>query len=918
MKTTKTFGLVEYGGSFRDYQRLLLRRMGSRLEESKLHLITPPGSGKISIGLELVRRMGSPCLILTPTSAMRNHWADAFVSQFLPESEKDQIPEYLSYCLREPALVTVVTYEELSEAFATQQLREEAERKATGEADRPSQGHYGPEAGRVDETDLVHLIQENNIGTVLLDEAHHLKEDWMTALEGFLGVFGGEVRLLSLTATPPYDLSAKAWERYMTLCGEFTDEICVPELVKGHSLCPHRDLIYFSFPTEGESEGIRLHRLRVDQAVMEAAGLGFMSELNRRISKLYNRNNSYLYARRSAVVALFTLLHEYGHPIHTKLYHLLTGRATPPPLTLAVAQEAFQFLLESQTILRDHEKLQLMEVFSRYRILEHDGAQLVTTDKIRRTIRSSGGKLAGVVDITRQEAAALTTDLRELVLMDDMDSNGFLHLNDPGLHHSFTSASILAVLTQKLGMTDVGCLSGQTAVLPAALRESLQDTDSFTFSPIPGTLFAYYSFDDVYQAVAVVTELFRQGQVRVLIGSAEDLSEGWEDSFVNTLILTSCGSSMTEALRIRGRVIHAEATDPHKTAHIWHLVTIERNYDLKEYPEMRLASRQTSADQDISSADYRMLCRQFECFIGPNTLTGELENGVERLNAVRPPFDEEGFKRINQTMLDNTATRSQLGEIWESAMRENTRPVSEVRISRQAKVPVLTPMNTLLLLLATACVIAGLCLLPTVILFTYLSFLMTPEISWVVAILLIADIAAVVWGVVFLIYMFPLLVHHLFTTPSIRSVCKSLLKAMKELGLVDKKAELVMEPIKTQGSLRVYLDNCSHSEQLEFQKAVAEIFTPIDTPRYVMVRAGWFNRLLWRWSFSCPSVISRTDISVKVFAKHIRMSLGPMKFQYTHRELGRRYLMNAQNRSYLNERGVTCEKRLHLLKHDPD
>ena len=94
------------------------------------------------------------------------------------------------------------------------------------------------------------------------------------------------------------------------------------------------------------------------------------------------------------------------------------------------------------------------------------------------------------------------------------------------------------------------------------------------------------------------------------------------------------------------------------------------------------------------------------------------------------------------------------------------------------------------------------------------------------------------------------------------------------------------------------------------------MYTPIDTPRYIMVRAGWFNRLLWKWSFTCPSIIGKTDISVKVFAKHMRMSMGPMKFQYTRRELGRMYLMLAQNYSYVNVRGLSCEKRLHLLKRD--
>jgi hypothetical protein len=156
----------------------------------------------------------------------------------------------------------------------------------------------------------------------------------------------------------------------------------------------------------------------------------------------------------------------------------------------------------------------------------------------------------------------------------------------------------------------------------------------------------------------------------------------------------------------------------------------------------------------------------------------------------------------------------------------------------------------------------------------------------------------------------------LFALTSLRSLCKVLVKTLKDLGIISKDAELVMESMTDRNSLRVYLDNCTHSEQIEFHKAVAEMFGPIEAPRYIMVRAGWFKRLLWKWSFACPSVIGKTDVAVKVFAKNMRVSMGNMKFQYTRRELGRKYLMYAQNYSYIHTYHVSCEKRLHLLKHD--
>jgi hypothetical protein len=42
--------------------------------------------------------------------------------------------------------------------------------------------------------------------------------------------------------------------------------------------------------------------------------------------------------------------------------------------------------------------------------------------------------------------------------------------------------------------------------------------------------------------------------------------------------------------------------------------------------------------------------------------------------------------------------------------------------------------------------------------------------------------------------------------------------------------------------------------------------------------------------------------------------MGSMKFQYTRRDPGRKHLIIARNKGYLNLRSTVCEKRIHLLK----
>ena len=92
MSMEKSFASLSYGGTFRDYQRHLMKNLEDRLDERKLNIVTPPGSGKIVLGLELVRRIGEPCLVISSTEVMRNHWVENFVSSF------DEAIGHCHYC----------------------------------------------------------------------------------------------------------------------------------------------------------------------------------------------------------------------------------------------------------------------------------------------------------------------------------------------------------------------------------------------------------------------------------------------------------------------------------------------------------------------------------------------------------------------------------------------------------------------------------------------------------------------------------------------------------------------------------------------------------------------------------------------------------------------------------------------------
>ena len=77
------------------------------------------------------------------------------------------------------------------------------------------------------------------------------------------------IKLIALTATPPYDVEPNIWANYVSLCGEIDAEISVPELVKAKNLCPHQDYIYFNYPTEDEITKIKKYDMRLKTLVDE-------------------------------------------------------------------------------------------------------------------------------------------------------------------------------------------------------------------------------------------------------------------------------------------------------------------------------------------------------------------------------------------------------------------------------------------------------------------------------------------------------------------------------------------------------------------------------------------------------------------------------------------------------------------------
>ncbi|MBQ8827551.1 MAG: DEAD/DEAH box helicase family protein, partial [Clostridia bacterium] len=65
----KKFENISFHGTFRNYQQHVLDNTEQYLKNGKINIVAAPGSGKTVLGLELIRRIGEPCIILSPTTA---------------------------------------------------------------------------------------------------------------------------------------------------------------------------------------------------------------------------------------------------------------------------------------------------------------------------------------------------------------------------------------------------------------------------------------------------------------------------------------------------------------------------------------------------------------------------------------------------------------------------------------------------------------------------------------------------------------------------------------------------------------------------------------------------------------------------------------------------------------------------------
>lgn len=919
------FETLKFQASWREYQRRVLAELESHLDDNHLHIVAAPGSGKTILGLEVMRRIAQPTIILAPTITIRNQWVERLIFMFLPPEETR--PDWISKNIRQPGVLTVITYQAVHAAFSgledsDAEIAPETENDSRAETATGSKKEtiVTPKTKESNTKDIIALLKKQQIRTIILDEAHHLRKEWWKALSRLKDELE-KPTLVSLTATPPYDVDFKEWQRYEALCGPIDTEISVPELVKHGDLCPHQDYVYFSLPTNSESGKLRqfkndvgafLETLKIDQKFLDAfAAHPWINDTQNHVEAILGEPKFFS--------SIIIYLNAVG--VKTPRYALDilgAGESTVPELTLEWLEILLTAVLYTHNDhFPDHKEPleKICKVLKRIGAIERRKVVIDNTKAVQKLLASSLGKLDSIVDITRMENNQLHDDLRMVILADYIRRVELpAHRNDLQPIDKIGVVPIFEYLRRaNIEGIRLGVLTGSLIFIPKEAKTLLEraaktmqiDPKHIRYSKVvhdDNYLYIRIKGEHRQQIVQLITHVFNHGGITVLIGTQALLGEGWDAPSINTLVLASYVGSYMLSNQMRGRAIRIDQNRPNKTANIWHLVAIDiesleekmRFYFTTISKRKRYFGPFEEIKQDLGN-DLRVLCRRFRAFEGlsynPPVV---IENGIHRLGLSGINWDVLGTKRLNQLMLSRARAREKLPDLWNKALM-GSKPKPQMRqtlISNNAP-RAMVFMNTLKYMVINALLVGAYFGVQT---FQHASRQGTFSVF---VIFLVVLVIAVLAATPKLFKAFYLLARNGTLENSVKQVGWVVVDTLQHIELLKtKRNALRVQTFKdSSGIVHCQLDGATTIEKHRFLEAMQEVLGPTENQRYLLVRRSGIGRWGSTDYHPVPRIIGQKKIDAEFFNQRWERHIAPSKLVYTRSIAGRKTLLRARTKS---------------------
>jgi superfamily II DNA or RNA helicase len=940
--TSTTFDKLRFRGRWRRYQELALDALDHDVARggSRTHIVAPPGSGKTLLGVEAIRRIGRPALVLVPNTAVQTQWLRA-VQLFdgdptvaaADTSAPISVLTYQSLCqLDDPshALTELASRRwALERAKVTGQTPAEVEAQAaawTGDAARRRQRELRRitaavkrEIARTERGDVhvrellaagarerLDALRGRHVGTIVLDECHHLASLWGYVVRAAIEELG-DVHLVGLTATPPDELTVTEEELYTALLGPVDFTVPTPAVVRERYLAPYQELAWLTHPLQSEAEWLAEHDVRFQELVTALhddteSPLSFPAWVLTRMREQHR-------AGEDATVTWASF--QRRHPALARAgarFLASAGLSLPPGAPRGEGYRERPSLDDWLVLLEDYSLGCLAadpspEAATRYRAvaaalrelgfnLTRQGIRRGASD-VDRLLTTSGAKSVALVEVVDCEYRARDQTVRALVLADSEE--GATASDSPlvavlrpdagtapdavrALANDGRTAPLRPLLVSGRGLR---CAADDGDVLLAALEERApRELVGWTARGDGHGLVRLQARGIGWQPrvwVGLATELLAAGVTKALVGTRGLLGEGWDAPCVNVLVDLSVATTSVSVTQMRGRSLRLDPDDPDKIASNWDIVCV-------------------APDLMRGDADYQRFVRKHLHLFAPSE-DGVIEAGPSHVHPSLSPFappPASAFDEINRSMIERAREHRRARELWaigEPYLGEErdtlvVKPERPSEITEHAEPPTYAVDQRVPLGLAAA-----------VAAVTPIAASATGDLAALAALGLVPLAVGWAWS------RLARTRRELQAALPLDLVAYAVRDAYRELGELSRQAaaSLAIEP-RSSGYLRVWLKQANAEESSLFSAAVNEIIEPTGAPRYLvsrlvrsrrssfeaLVRAATFRSPFERRWAEVPSDLGRRKERAEVFARAWRRWVGPAELVFTQRsEKGR-------------------------------
>jgi hypothetical protein len=452
--------------------------------------------------------------------------------------------------------------------------------------------------------------------------------------------------------------------------------------------------------------------------------------------------------------------------------------------------------------------------------------------------------LESISELVDVEHGALKESLRMVILTDYICDHDFPTAAQPDLEISRVGVVPIFEYLRKLRKPGIalGVLTGKLVVLPAAIAPLLDDLARRKGIGLSDIVREPLWHDTAYIKIAIkgkdtsrlvelITDLFLAGEIHVLTGTTALLGEGWDAPAINSLVLATVVGSYVSTNQIRGRAIRVCTDDPDKTANIWHLACAYNH-------------RMEGLNEEVSPRmmdDIDLLTRRFDTFTGLDVFRLAIENGLGRMGLSAYDLRLLDLHAWNARTVSASQDRFKMAKRWQTVF-DHLESLPGTRIYRPAE-EILVPKTRVPARRIT-------------------HLLLSPRMRF-------TD-----W------------LRDAMQVRKVQRTAGMLYDVLSEQGLVAEGGAVEV----TRGSRDVLarLRNVSRRDEAVFTAALAEIYNPLQKPRYLIS--------MGRESYAVPQLLATNKTLAQKFHKGWRKHVGRGKLVYTFSEEGRVLLLQARQK----------------------